>query len=531
MYGEEEAQGFAVTVPVRGNDGSVTFPRDVLSSTIKDDAHDIEALLQGVQASDTAALKTALLRWCDVIASQYGVPVHDLTSCLADGRALCLLVHYYHPTALPIAAIKNTTSSLVQKLTGDTTIPTTTVAAVVASKLDSFVEATSLCCGSLNKADLKRGIEGERRNFAMLRRACHAIGGVPLMLPIYDSENLPEEKTMTIFLGFLFARLIESSSQVRAVIRIQRFVRRIQPVINKLAQHRRMDALSRNVTLDQVIVRNKTSIVPTSSNKRTTPSLSSSATVSKFVAALNVPVTVTVSASHAASTIQRWVRLFLQRRRYTRTLQAWKERLREVEADTARQRALEQQQRRVIEEAEREKARVAAEEEEERARAVALAEQARRRADEVCEELMAKERKRLADEACEALMSKESLRQAEEQARVRQAEADDLLRMAAGAEVEAEAERLRNEAEASDMMRVVLEAAEIIRVQELAAEKEERERREQEEADLRQRQQVEEIEVLRAETERLRREQEEAEVHRLMVEEQARIAVAQEAER
>ena len=88
MYGEEEAQGFAVTVPVRGNDGSVTFPRDVLSSTIKDDAHDIEALLQGVQASDTAALKTALLRWCDVIASQYVVPVHDLTSCLADGRAL-----------------------------------------------------------------------------------------------------------------------------------------------------------------------------------------------------------------------------------------------------------------------------------------------------------------------------------------------------------------------------------------------------------------------------------------------------------
>ena len=515
MYGEEEAKGFAVSVPVRGSDGSISFPRDLSSSSGAAASNDIEVLLQGVQASDTAALKTALLRWCDAIASQYGVSVHDLTSSLADGRALCLLVHYYHPTALPTAAIRNTTSSLMQKLTGDTST------SAAASRLDSFVEATSLAGGSLNKTDLKRGIDGERRNFAMLRRACHAIGGVPLMLPIYDSENLPEEKTMTIFLGFLFARLIESSSQVRAVIRIQRFVRRVQPVISLMAQQRRMDALSRNVTLDQVTVRNKTSIVPTSSNKR------AAASVSKFAASLNVPVTVTVSASHAASTIQRRVRFFLQRRRYTRTLQAWKERLKEIEADTARQRAQEQQLRLAKEEAERERARLVAEEEEERARAIASAEETRRRADEICEALVAKERKRQADEVCEALMAKEARRQAEEEALARQAEADELLRMAAVAE----AERLRNEAEAADMIHVLEEAAEIIRVQELAAERAEQERREQEEADLRQRQQVEEIERLRAETERLRHEQEEAEMHRLMVEEQARIAVAQEAER
>ena len=509
MYGEDEAKGFAVSVPVRGHDGSIAYPRE-LTSTVSGSAGDdeMEALLQGVQTHDTAHLKTALLRWCDVIASQYGVSVHDLTSCLADGRALCLLVHYYHPTALPIAAIKNTTSSLVQKLTGDTTTT------AIASKLDTFVEATSLTGGSLNKTDLKRGIDGERRNFAMLRRACHAIGGVPLMLPIYDSENLPEEKTMTIFLGFLFARLIESSSQVRAVIRIQRFVRRIQPVINQLAQHRRMDALSRNITLDQVVVRNKVSIVPIAFKKR------ASAIVSKFAATLNVPVTVTVSASHAASTIQRRVRFFLQRRRYTRTLQAWKERLKEIEVETTRQRAKEQQLRLAKEEAERERARVVAEEEEERARAVAMAEEARCRADEICEALLAKERQRQADEACELLMAKE-------EARARQIEAEELLRIAA----EEETQRLRNETEAADMIRVLEEAAEMLRIQELAVEKEAQERREQEEIEQRQRQQMEEIENLRAETERLRREQEEAEMQRLVVEEQARIAVAQEAER
>lgn len=34
------------------------------------------------------------------------------------------------------------------------------------------------------------------------------------MLPMYDTTILPEEKTMTIFLGYLFARMIESSGQV-----------------------------------------------------------------------------------------------------------------------------------------------------------------------------------------------------------------------------------------------------------------------------------------------------------------------------
>lgn len=48
------------------------------------------------------------------------------------------------------------------------------------------------------------------RNFSILKRACQHLGGIPLMLPedsSYDSRNLPEEKTMVLFLGFLFSRL------------------------------------------------------------------------------------------------------------------------------------------------------------------------------------------------------------------------------------------------------------------------------------------------------------------------------------
>ena len=109
--------------------------------------------------ADSAVLTNAILKWSDAIAGQYGVSVHNLTTCLADGRALCLLIHYYHPTILPTKIIKNTTSSL-SKAFDD----------VEDEGLENFTEATSLCGGILSKSDVKKGLEGERKNFATLRR-------------------------------------------------------------------------------------------------------------------------------------------------------------------------------------------------------------------------------------------------------------------------------------------------------------------------------------------------------------------------
>ena len=42
-------------------------------------------------------LLSALLAWCQAVCHGYGVPVNNFTTSFADGRALCLLVHYYHP--------------------------------------------------------------------------------------------------------------------------------------------------------------------------------------------------------------------------------------------------------------------------------------------------------------------------------------------------------------------------------------------------------------------------------------------------
>ena len=45
------------------------------------------------------------------------------------------------------------------------------------------------------------------------------------MLPTHDTSDVPEARAMIIFLGHLFARLKESSNQIRAAIKIQRLAR------------------------------------------------------------------------------------------------------------------------------------------------------------------------------------------------------------------------------------------------------------------------------------------------------------------
>ena len=106
------------------------------------------------------------------------------------------------------------------------------------------------------------------------------------MLPAYDTVNLPEEKTMTIFLGYLFARLIESSSQVRAAIRIQRFVRRA-----------RLETVSPKKPLRSVTL---SSIRNNGSNHHPDQSI----------------VKVLISHTHATRIISRRIATYLQQRKY-----------------------------------------------------------------------------------------------------------------------------------------------------------------------------------------------------------------------
>ena len=150
--------------------------------------------LESAATAEDTDLSSALVEWCDSVAAQYGVPVINLREDLADGKALCLLMHYYHPSLLPVTLISESARDIPE----------------------------GLC--SLGAIEL--AIQGEHRNNALFRKACLAIPGIPQLLPTkMDSNCIPDERAMKLFLGFLFCRLVESSKQTLASVRIQRAVR------------------------------------------------------------------------------------------------------------------------------------------------------------------------------------------------------------------------------------------------------------------------------------------------------------------
>ena len=46
-----------------------------------------------------------MVRWANAVCSQFGCPITDLTVSFADGKAVCLLIHYYHPNLLRLHEI------------------------------------------------------------------------------------------------------------------------------------------------------------------------------------------------------------------------------------------------------------------------------------------------------------------------------------------------------------------------------------------------------------------------------------------
>lgn len=417
VYDAAEAGHFAVTVPTAHADGSVTFPAPLPA------AEPSLSHQGGVKGQDDSDLACALLEWCDAVAGQYGVAVYNLTSCLADGRALCLLVHYYHPSLLPTKVIKKTTQNIAAAFSSNTA-------------LDSFTEASI----EVPKQEARKALEGETKNFATLKRACSDIGGIPSMLPACNSNNQPESKTMTIFLGYLFARLIESSEQVRAAIRIQRVYRRAIPALRRsLCAKRVKKAPSKAV--------------------RAAP-----ATREAKHVLTDVSVTVVMSHHQAANIIKRLIITHCTRRAYLRALQARAEEAWRAQEAAAYQAQLAAMQREAEEREEWEEALRLQREQEELAACEAAKVVARERALELERRLseeaeaervrlmeMHEETAKLAIEAAESLRAEKEA--ADEECQRALQEAED-----ARAEAEAEAERV---ADLEEKIRQYEEAQEI----------------------------------------------------------------------
>jgi len=114
-------------------------------------------------------LAALVLSWMQAVCAGFGVLVTDMASALADGRVPCLLVHFYNPQLLPMAAIP--------------------------------------------------AGQAPSNNFAVLRAACDALGKVPLRLRA--ASKPPSPRFAVAFCVTLCARLLSASQEVRAAQTIQ----------------------------------------------------------------------------------------------------------------------------------------------------------------------------------------------------------------------------------------------------------------------------------------------------------------------
>ncbi|XP_071948699.1 uncharacterized protein [Antedon mediterranea] len=124
-----------------------------------------------------------LLQWCKAVCSLYNLQIDNFTVSFSDGRALCYLVHHYHPGLLPFEAIKQDTTQWFQ----------------------NFGQETDTAPGQ--SSDVK--LENERANYKLLFDKVKELGGVPLMVKSKDMINtIPDEKVVITYVSHLCVRLL-----------------------------------------------------------------------------------------------------------------------------------------------------------------------------------------------------------------------------------------------------------------------------------------------------------------------------------
>lgn len=133
----------------------------------------------------SSPLTHLLMEWCQVIISQYGLSMKNLTSAIYDGKMLSFIIHYYHPSVITLRDI-------------------------------------------LSLSKTKGSHDSHRKIMQLVKQACQSIGGIPWILGEMNSQSNSDKNSILAFLAYLFRRLVDSSKQVHAVRRIQRCFRKFR---------------------------------------------------------------------------------------------------------------------------------------------------------------------------------------------------------------------------------------------------------------------------------------------------------------
>ncbi|XP_038063476.1 abnormal spindle-like microcephaly-associated protein homolog [Patiria miniata] len=156
-----------------------------------------------------------LLKWSQVVCSFYGLKVENFTVAFSDGRALCYLVHHYHPSLLPLGLINQETTQTQYQRQG----------ATPDSGNDDSFDGTwsnvySPSTGKPGERD--RLLANERENFKVLYDKVSELGGVPGVVKSAEMSNtIPDEKVVITYVSYLCARLLDLRIETRAARTIQ----------------------------------------------------------------------------------------------------------------------------------------------------------------------------------------------------------------------------------------------------------------------------------------------------------------------
>ncbi|RLN92394.1 hypothetical protein BBJ28_00017018, partial [Nothophytophthora sp. Chile5] len=134
-----------------------------------------------------------LLEWCRAVCANYTVDVSDFSVSFADGKALCYLLHYYHPMLLTKADVLPTTRDLRQG-------------------------------GEAQQTDESTLLANEQRHFVIVNDRIKQLGEIPVLMPKqYNTKNPPEEKMVVTFVCYVQSRLMDSYSEIHAASRLKRW--------------------------------------------------------------------------------------------------------------------------------------------------------------------------------------------------------------------------------------------------------------------------------------------------------------------
>lgn len=152
-----------------------------------------------------------LMQWSQLVLAHYSLGVENWTTAWCDGRGLCLLVHHYQPGLLAKEEVNHQTSLTHQ---------------AEAENLDDSLDF-HYGAKKVESAAYEQFIENEKANFKLLFSKVTELGGVPILISPGDMSNtIPDEKVTATFIGYLAARLLDLSREIKAARTIQLAYRR-----------------------------------------------------------------------------------------------------------------------------------------------------------------------------------------------------------------------------------------------------------------------------------------------------------------